>query len=44
MVAVGGGLEAALEGGAQDLINLPSQQRKFKIARVKTQPDQIRLP
>src|ERR1700742_4754753 len=43
MVAVGGGFKAALEGGPQDLINLPPQQRKLKIARMEAEPDQIRL-
>src|SRR5471032_2533422 len=41
--AVGGGLESALERGAQDLINLPPHQRKLKIARMEAEPNQIRL-
>src|SRR5277367_3390892 len=40
IIAVGGGLEAALQGGAEDLINLPPHQRKLKIARMKAEADQ----
>src|SRR5476649_1160108 len=43
IVAVGGGLETALEGGAQDLINLAAHQRKFKIARMEAEADEIGL-
>src|ERR1700761_605924 len=41
--AVGGGFEAALDRGAHDLVNLPTEQRKLKIARMQTQAHEIRL-
>src|SRR5271156_3445651 len=41
IVAVGGGLEAALERGTDNLINLAAHQRKFKIARMEAEADEI---
>src|SRR5271170_2402060 len=41
IIAIGGGLEPALERGAQDLINLPPEERKLKIARMETEANQV---